>query len=175
MPTLSFWWHRAGTRDRPRLREPLLCGYQILNSIFTNLLNSCPTQGGKPRAAADTVASIHAQIRAAGLGVAKTVAEMQTESGVKDPLAEFWIQKLIVLAREKQQVRIRNPATRDPRLNPRRVLNRPAIVSEIEAEIQEELMRWLVTQPDADFQCLPPDSRELVTAAIIHWAYISIF
>ncbi|KAL1940336.1 hypothetical protein VTO73DRAFT_8908 [Trametes versicolor] len=113
---------------------------------------------GKPRVAADTVAAIHAQIRAAALGVAKTVAEMQTESGVKDPLAEYWIQKLILLAREKQQVRIRNPATRDPRLNPRRILNRPAIVAEIEAEIQEELVRWLVTQPDADFQRLPPDS-----------------
>lgn len=84
---------------------------------------------------------------------------MQTISGVKDPLAEYWIQRLILLAREKQQVRIRNPGTRDPRLNPRRVINRPAIVNEIEAEIQDELMQWLVTQPDKNFQSLPPNSR----------------
>lgn len=90
---------------------------------------------------------------------------MQTMSGVKDPLAEYWIQQLIVLAREKQQVRIRNTTTRDPRLNARRVLNRAAIVREIEMEIQDELMRWLVTQPDVDFQALTPNSRTVLTLA----------
>ncbi|KAI0822207.1 hypothetical protein BC628DRAFT_1391550 [Trametes gibbosa] len=113
---------------------------------------------GVPRTTADTLAAVHAQIRAAGLGVAKTVADMQTMSGVKDTLAEYWIQQLIVLAREKQQVRIRNTTTRDLRLNARRVLNRAAIVREIEMEIQDELMRWLVTQPDVDFQALTPNS-----------------
>ncbi|OJT10831.1 hypothetical protein TRAPUB_12643 [Trametes pubescens] len=125
---------------------------------------------GTPRTAAQTLSAIRAQLRAAALGVAKTVAEMQTISGVKDPLAEYWIQRLIPLAREKQQVRIRNPGTRDPRLHPRRVLNRAAIIAEIEAEIQDELMQWLITQPDKNYESLPPNSPQcLELRASIHF------
>ncbi|CDO75374.1 hypothetical protein BN946_scf184767.g9 [Trametes cinnabarina] len=58
---------------------------------------------GTARTAAQTLSAIHAQLRAAALGVAKSVSDMQTLSGVKDPLAEYWIQKLISLAHEKQQ------------------------------------------------------------------------
>ncbi|KAI0821964.1 hypothetical protein BC628DRAFT_708876 [Trametes gibbosa] len=126
---------------------------------------------GIPRTAAQTLSAVHAQIHAAALGVAKAVTDMQTTSGVKDPLAEFWIQKLIPLAREQQQIRIRNPATRDPRLNPRRILNRPAIVAEIEGEIQQELIRWLITQPESNFESLPPDSpARLELRAGVHFS-----
>ncbi|KAI0365428.1 hypothetical protein BV20DRAFT_954196 [Pilatotrama ljubarskyi] len=74
---------------------------------------------GTPRKAATTLQAIEAQLRAAALGVASTVTHLQTASGVKDSLAEHWIQKLIVLAREKQHIRIKDANTRDPRLNAR--------------------------------------------------------
>ena len=84
---------------------------------------------------------------------------MQTETGVKDQLAEYWIQQLIVKAREEQQRRIRNPATRDPRLQPRQVPHRARVVAQIELDIQRELIQWLVTQPEAEYSKLPQDSR----------------
>ncbi|KAI0364661.1 hypothetical protein BV20DRAFT_955717, partial [Pilatotrama ljubarskyi] len=74
---------------------------------------------GSPRTPTATLEAIRAQFHAAALGVASTVSNLQTSSGVKDSLAEYWIQKLIVLAREKQQVRIKITSTRDPRLNVR--------------------------------------------------------
>ncbi|EIW59634.1 uncharacterized protein TRAVEDRAFT_121078, partial [Trametes versicolor FP-101664 SS1] len=79
--------------------------------------------GDTTRTAAETLAAVCAQLHAAGLGVAKTVTDMQTMSGIKDPLAAFWVQQLIVPAHEKQQIRIHNPTTRDPRLNVQRMLN----------------------------------------------------
>ncbi|KAI0642270.1 hypothetical protein C8Q79DRAFT_918071 [Trametes meyenii] len=78
---------------------------------------------GTPRTATETLNAINEQLRAAALGVASTVTKLQTRSGVKDSLAEHWIQKLLVLAREKQQTQIKNPSTRDPRLNGRRIIN----------------------------------------------------
>ncbi len=115
-------------------------------------------QCGQARLASTTLADIHGQLWIAARGVAKTVADMQTESGVKDALAEYWIQQLITKAREEQQRRIRNPETRDHRLRGRRIPNRAAIVSEIERTIQADLMKWLVTQPDWDYDSLPKDS-----------------
>ncbi|KAL7280426.1 hypothetical protein ACG7TL_005354 [Trametes sanguinea] len=115
---------------------------------------------GIPRVAATTQGIVLKQLRQAGLGIAKAVSDMQTLSGVKDPLAEYWIQQLIARAREQQQIRIRNPATRDPRLNGRRIVNRAAIVTEIENTIQEELMRWLATQPSWNYEALPTDSEQ---------------
>ncbi|KAI0643901.1 hypothetical protein C8Q79DRAFT_914884, partial [Trametes meyenii] len=106
---------------------------------------------GDPRTASETLHAVTEQLHAAALGVTKTVSNLQTRSGVKDPLAKYWIQKLLLLAREKQYIQIKNPLTRDPRLNGRCIANRATIIEEIEKDIQDELMRWLVTQPDENF------------------------
>ncbi|OBZ68157.1 hypothetical protein A0H81_11959 [Grifola frondosa] len=113
---------------------------------------------GDLRVARDTAQEVKKQIYAAALGVASTVEAMQTESGVKDKLAEFWIQQLIARARDLQQIRIHNPATRDSRLNARRIINRPLLCREICANIQSELMDWLYMQPTHHYNLLPPES-----------------
>jgi hypothetical protein len=45
-----------------------------------------------------------------------TIEQMQTTSGIKDPIAQFWIKQLISKARILHNERILSPETRDIRL-----------------------------------------------------------
>ncbi|KAJ7820820.1 hypothetical protein B0H14DRAFT_3089221 [Mycena olivaceomarginata] len=78
---------------------------------------------GKPRTPEDTIAKIKKQIRAACLGVATAVENLQTETGVKDKIATHWIELLLEEARKIQQERVYNRETRDPRLNDTKIKN----------------------------------------------------
>ena len=61
------------------------------------------------------------QVRAACLGVAITVKDLQTQDGVKDAFTQYWIEELIAKARVMQKLQ----PSRPPR------------------EIQDELMAWV--------------------------------
>ena len=63
------------------------------------------------------------QVRAACLGVAVTVKDLQTKSGVKDAFTQYWIDELIDNARDMQKLQ----PSRSPQ------------------EIQAELMTWVDT------------------------------
>jgi len=64
---------------------------------------------------------VERQVKAACLGVAQTVKDLQTNSGVKDGFTQHWIDELIERSRAMQK-------TEPPR----------AI-----ADIQEELIQWI--------------------------------
>jgi hypothetical protein len=64
---------------------------------------------------------VEEQIRAACLGVAKTVKDMQTDTGVKDAFTQHWIDELIEHARNLQKLQLERPIT----------------------EIQTELLAWV--------------------------------
>ncbi|KAI0687450.1 hypothetical protein BC835DRAFT_1408348 [Cytidiella melzeri] len=108
-----------------------------------------------------TIAEIKAQLVAATHGIAKTVESMQTKSGIKDPIAQHWIDKLIAKSRLIHEERMTNPLTQDPRLKNRRLTGaaRQAVRSEIENEIEQELLRWLTEQPMHRYQNIPVDSE----------------
>lgn len=55
----------------------------------------------------------------AGLGVQDAVDKIQTETGVKDKTATFWIQKVMEKAHQMQQDQLYNELTRDQRLSDR--------------------------------------------------------
>ena len=92
------------------------------------------------------------------------VEKLQTDTGVKDPIAVYWIPKVLERSREIQQVRMYNHATRDPRLNDKSVKDqaRVDIKNGILDEIQPEVFAWLLTQPPERYQLLPIDSREFI-------------
>ncbi|TFY51089.1 hypothetical protein EVJ58_g10745, partial [Rhodofomes roseus] len=113
------------------------------------------------RTAVETRAAVIAQLKLAALGVAKDVEDLQTKTGVKDKLAEHWIQILLQRAKQEQQLRLHNRATRDPRLNRRNVPDRAAIVRSIKDAIQEEILDWVIREPQDDYEALSPDSREI--------------
>ncbi|KZV86368.1 hypothetical protein EXIGLDRAFT_622070, partial [Exidia glandulosa HHB12029] len=55
---------------------------------------------GRPRSARETERYVQDQLRLACNGVAQTVKDEQTKTGIKDPIAQDWIEKLIAKARE---------------------------------------------------------------------------
>ncbi|KAF8148461.1 hypothetical protein B0H34DRAFT_679784 [Crassisporium funariophilum] len=76
---------------------------------------------GNPRSGEKTLALIEEQVRAACLGVAQTVKDLQTETGVKDAFTQSWIYKLIDKARAMKKLQ-------------------PARSS---SDIQAELLEWV--------------------------------
>lgn len=66
------------------------------------------------------------------------------------------------MAREKEKIRIKDIATRDQRLNDKRLKgeDRAALKEAIKKEIQAELYGWLLTQPADRFEKLPETSSE---------------
>ncbi|KAI0037418.1 hypothetical protein FA95DRAFT_1507003, partial [Auriscalpium vulgare] len=97
----------------------------------------------------------------AALGVQEAVDKLQTATGVKDKIAQHWINKLIVRAREQQSIRLSNPLTQDPRLRQRGLKGdaRVEVKRQIVREIQDELLRWLPTQPSHRYEALDADSH----------------
>lgn len=81
---------------------------------------------GVPRTKEMVMKNIEEQIRAACLGVAQTVKNLQTETGTKDAYVQFWIDHLLERARAIYQ----------------------EDSSRSKESIQEELMRWVVDNKD---------------------------
>jgi hypothetical protein len=85
---------------------------------------------------------IKKQILAACLGVQDAVEKLQTVIGIKNKIAQHWIDILVVKAREKQAAKLsKNSPTRDPRLNSSTLKGeqREAVKNEIREQIQQEL------------------------------------
>ncbi|KAJ7310144.1 hypothetical protein DFH08DRAFT_718875 [Mycena albidolilacea] len=116
---------------------------------------------GKPRTPEDTIAKIKKQIRAACLGVATAVENLQTETGVKDKIATHWIELLLEEAQKIQQERVYNRETRDPRLNDVKIKNeaRQLVKQSIINEIQEQLFAWVIMQPPERYEKLDEQTR----------------
>ena len=104
----------------------------------------------------ETIAEIKSQLTVATHGVSKRVEEMQTKSGIKDSIAQHWIDQLITKSRVLRDERL----TEDGRLKDRRLVGdaRQAVRDEIEGCVETELLKWLVQQPPHRFAQLPPDS-----------------
>ncbi|KAJ7318546.1 hypothetical protein DFH08DRAFT_917520 [Mycena albidolilacea] len=101
-------------------------------------------------------------IRAACLGVAAAVEQLQTDSGVKDKISVHWIGLLIDKAREIQKQRIFNHETRDPRLGDAKIVGdaRKAIKQGLIETIREELYTWVIMQPPERYEKLDQETRE---------------
>ncbi|KAK7040964.1 hypothetical protein R3P38DRAFT_3452826 [Favolaschia claudopus] len=113
---------------------------------------------GNPRTPAATVRTIKRQIWAACTGVRDAVDEFQTSTGVKDKTALFWIEKLILKARELQQERFKT----DPRLKDKKIKGdaRKAIKIRIKDHIQWQLYSWVLLQPADRVEKLPRNSAD---------------
>ncbi|KAH9917046.1 hypothetical protein B0H21DRAFT_850669 [Amylocystis lapponica] len=112
--------------------------------------------------AGGTVKEIRDQLYAAGLGIQDTIEEMQTLTGVKDKMAQYWIDIAIHLS---------NPATKDERLKDSKLTgeDRKRVKNEIKENIQRECHAWLVKQPPDRYSALPEDSRTFLERATYVW------
>lgn len=87
---------------------------------------------------------------------------MQTQSGIKDKTAQYWIGIIIARAHLLQTARLSNPQTKDDRLKDRKLkgTDRKKIKQEIKEDIQRECKEWLVQQPPSRYNALPDNSCE---------------
>ncbi|KAG2004503.1 hypothetical protein CC2G_003056 [Coprinopsis cinerea AmutBmut pab1-1] len=116
-------------------------------------------QPGTPRTPENTRNEIERQIKTACSGV--DPRDLQTETGVKDKIAQFWISQVLPMAKERFKQRATDPATKDERLKAAKLTpeQRTALKDEIREEIQTEMFSWLVTQPPERYELLPKDSE----------------
>lgn len=93
--------------------------------------------------------TLREQLRLACLGNKDVVQQLQTQTGVKDKVAQFWIEHLLALAREQQDVCMKDTVTRDPRLNDKAIKGdaRKTIKLQITAVIQDDLWNRLLELP----------------------------
>ncbi|TFK31456.1 hypothetical protein BDQ12DRAFT_701562 [Crucibulum laeve] len=128
--------------------------YKETNEGYNSLFNT-----GTPRTPFSTVQIIEEQIQVACLGVQDAVQIIQTCTGTKDKIAQFWIDKLIPMAREKQKLRFQ-ALTSDAHLNNPKLKGAELDAAKlaIKKEIQVDLMAWLVKQPPDRYALLPEDS-----------------
>ncbi|KAJ6632090.1 hypothetical protein B0H10DRAFT_2159562 [Mycena sp. CBHHK59/15] len=111
---------------------------------------------GISRTPAETVRTIKRQIWAACSGVQEAVDNLQTSTSVKDKTALFWIEKLIVKARETQKQHL----VADPHLKDKNLKGdvRKAVKMKIKDLIQWELYNWVILQPDDCYARIPKKS-----------------
>ncbi|KAJ7696531.1 hypothetical protein B0H17DRAFT_929328 [Mycena rosella] len=108
---------------------------------------------GEPRTKEGTIQVIRWQIWTACLGIQKPLDATYSQTGVKDKIAQFWIQKLLDMAKNRCSVELGDRKTCDPRLNNSALKGdaRIAVKNEISHKIQEELWDWVVRQPPDSF------------------------
>ncbi|KAI0682833.1 hypothetical protein BC835DRAFT_1524436 [Cytidiella melzeri] len=115
---------------------------------------------GVARTADETAREIVSQLVASTRGNEQNVEAMQTASGIKDPIAQFWIQQLIQKARSLHHKHISNAETQDSRLKDWKLKGqaRQAVKNEISDNIERELVKWLTEQPAHRYSKLAGDS-----------------
>lgn len=96
---------------------------------YVKVLNLTPDflmQPDRARSSTETLKQVEEQVHAACLGVAQTVDNMQTATGVKDAFTQHWIDDLIERSRNLRKVHPERSAT----------------------DIQKELMAWVLENKD---------------------------
>ncbi|KAJ6600531.1 hypothetical protein DFH09DRAFT_1257967 [Mycena vulgaris] len=116
---------------------------------------------GQPRDKEGTIQVIRWQFWAACLGNQKNLDASYSQTGVKDKISQFWIQKLLDLGKERRLIELSDRRTRDPRLNSTALKGeaRTAVKDEILRRIQQELWDWVIQQPAESFALLDEYDR----------------
>ena len=132
-------------------------------AIFhANTIESSPLEPGESRRMApDTVQIIKRQINLACEGIACKVSDLQTETGVKDRTAQYWIDRALERSSALMRQRLRDPETQDPRLRMKlKPEERKQIKKMIQSNVSAEVRHWVIGQPPDQYDKLPQDSRK---------------
>ena len=116
------------------------------------------------RTAPETAEIIKQQINRACEGIACKVSELQTETGVKDRTAQYWIDRALERSSTLMRQRLHEPETQDPRLRRKPKQDEWKQIKEaIHSEVSAEVRRWVIEQPSERFDELPQNSRTSFT------------
>jgi hypothetical protein len=121
----------------------------------------CNQPDTEKRTAQGTTNAITHQIWVACRGVAQVVSDLQTETGIKDKTAQFWIDQALERSSDQIASRVTNSTTRDSRLNKKTYSTeqKREIRESLKHQIQKETYDWLLTQPRGKWDRLPEQSR----------------
>ena len=112
------------------------------------------------RTVPETVQIIKRQIYLACEGVAYRVSELQTETGVKDRTAQYWIDRALERSSELIRKRTHDLETQDARLREKlKPDDRKQMKKRIQSEIAAEVYHWVIEQPPERYDKLPQNSR----------------
>lgn len=94
-------------------------------------------------------------------GVAQAVSDLQTETGIKDKTAQFWIDRALERSSDEITSRVTDSTTRDSRLGNRAYSTeqKQEIRNSLKSQIQQETYNWLLTQPREKWDKLLEQSR----------------
>jgi hypothetical protein len=153
----------GGTKEEQETDD----GYHALFSVslgcITNMASikiPCDQPDKEKRTARGTVDTIMNQLWLACRGVAQPVSDLQTDTGIKDKTAQFWIERALERSSNLVTARVTDSTTRDSRLNGRAPKEeKQAIREALKQQIQVETNDWLVTQPSNKWDQLPGESR----------------
>ncbi|KAG6819456.1 hypothetical protein H0H93_011666 [Arthromyces matolae] len=136
------------------------------NDIITPML-CLGRRTGTPRKPQETIESIKSQVRLACGGQKDAVESAVTQTGVKDKIAQYWINQILPKAQEEIKLRT-SPS--EPTCD-RRLLNktlkgdaRKAVKDGIIHDVQNEMWNWIISQPASSYQELAehdPRRRDL--------------
>jgi hypothetical protein len=120
----------------------------------------CHQPDKEKRTVYETVNTITNQLWLACRGVAQPVSDLQTDTGIKDKMAQFWIDQVLERSSSLITARVTDSTTRDPRLNDHSYQEeKQAIQDSLKCQIQEETNDWLITQPKEKWDELPEQSH----------------
>lgn len=98
--------------------------------------------------------------KTACLGSLDAVKDLQSSTGIKDTIANFWTDQLLEMAKTRhREVLLAKSPKQDPRLRGLRNEDREDMKNQIKKEIQQELMDWVVQQPSEPYSLLAEDDR----------------
>ncbi|KAJ7182641.1 hypothetical protein C8R43DRAFT_1083606 [Mycena crocata] len=115
---------------------------------------------GVPRDKEGTIQTIRWQVWNA-CGNTPELPVSYTQTGVKDKISQYWIDKLLEMGKERRYIQLRDRTTRDPRLNKPSLKGdaRKAVKAEISRQIQQDLWDWVVRQTPESYALLAADDR----------------
>jgi hypothetical protein len=114
----------------------------------------------------ETVNAVEQQLWAACSGIQSSVDALQTQTGVKDKIAQHWINILVPTARQLLQQALSNPTTSGSYNR-----NTPQHKEDLTAAIQQVLFRWLIQQPPERYNALSLESGKDSYFHYINFAY----
>ncbi|KAK7445751.1 hypothetical protein VKT23_014747 [Stygiomarasmius scandens] len=114
---------------------------------------------GEPRDSEQTLQTIRYIIWLACHGNADAVQSTMSAAGIKDKIAQYWIDQLLVRSKLLRQERITNEGTRDQRLNNKSLkgAHRKALKDGIVEDIARECWDWVLKQPARTYEKLATD------------------